>query len=171
ALTRLRKAAPQASFQLELLDLANLGSVRAFAERFVATGDALDILVNNAGVMAIPERQLTVEGFERQLGTNHLGHFALTGLLLPALRRSKAPRVVTVSSAVAYWGRVDLDNLQSERRYSPSGTYASSKLANLLFMLELGRRAPWLPGVSADPGATPSKRRPHPGLGPNPIVN
>jgi len=83
ALARLRAAAPQASFQLESLDLADLRSVRAFAARFLATGDALDLLVNNAGVMAIPERQVTVDGFERQLGTNHLGHFALTGLLIP----------------------------------------------------------------------------------------
>jgi len=121
--------------------------------------------VNNAGVMAIPERQVTVDGFERQLGTNHLGHFALTGLLIPALRRGKAPRVVTVSSAVALWGRVDLDNLQSERSYSPSRTYANSKLANLHFMLELGRRAPWLTSVAAHPGATHSNLQQHTGLG------
>ncbi|MGD0678626.1 MAG: oxidoreductase [Polyangiaceae bacterium] len=165
AINRLRSAAPGASFRLEALDLADLASVRSFATRFLAAGEPLDILVNNAGVMAIPERQLTAEGFERQFGTNHLGHFALTGLLLPALRRSRAPRAVTVSSAVAYWGRIEFGNLQSERSYSPARAYASSKLANLLFMLELGRRASWLTSVAAHPGATHSNLQQHTGLG------
>jgi NAD(P)-dependent dehydrogenase (short-subunit alcohol dehydrogenase family) len=165
ALTRLRTEAPQASFRVESLDLANLASVRAFAERFLASGDALDILVNNAGVMAVPQRELTTDGFERQFGTNHLGHFALTGLLLPALRKSHAPRVVSVSSGMALWGNIKLDNLQSERRYSPPGTYANSKLANLYFMLELGRRAPWLTSVAAHPGATHSNLQQHTGIG------
>jgi len=164
ALTRLRAAAPAGNFRLEALDLADLASVRAFAARFLASGDALDILVNNAGIMALPKREVTADGFERQFGTNHLGHFALTGLLLPALRRGRNPRVVTLSSGLAYVGRIRLDDLQSERRYSPSGTYANSKLANLLFMVELGRRAPWLTSVASHPGATHSNLQVHAGF-------
>src|SRR5215831_6338846 len=161
ALERLRAGAPGASFRLEALDLANLGSVRAFAERFLASGGALDILVNNAGVMALPRRELTDDGFERQFGTNHLGHFALTGLLLPALRKSQAPRVVNLSSSVAVIGKVALDDLQSERRYSPMGTYGATKLSNLYFTLELGRRAPWLTVVAAHPGASQTNLQAH----------
>ncbi|APR78458.1 Putative oxidoreductase/Short-chain dehydrogenase [Minicystis rosea] len=165
AVSRLRAEGPAAAFRFEQLDLASLASVRAFAERFLSAGSALDILVNNAGVMAIPAREQTVDGFERQIGTNHLGHFALTGLLVPALRRSAAPRVVTISSGTAYFGCVDLANLQSERRYSPAFTYAQSKLANLHFMLELGRRAPWLVSVAAHPGATHTNLQQYTGLG------
>jgi NAD(P)-dependent dehydrogenase (short-subunit alcohol dehydrogenase family) len=164
AIARMRTAAPHASFRLEQLDLADLQSVRAFAERFLATGASLDVLINNAGVMAMPTRELTVDGFERQFGTNVLGHFALTGLLLPALRRSRAPRVVTLSSGTAYFGRLDPDNLQSEKHYSASMTYAQSKLANLLFMRELGRRAPWLLSVAAHPGATHTNLQQYTGL-------
>jgi NAD(P)-dependent dehydrogenase (short-subunit alcohol dehydrogenase family) len=165
ALARLRAAIPAGTFELERLDLADLGSVRAFAERFLATGAALDLLVNNAGVMAIPERQLTADGFERQLGTNHLGHFALTGLLLPALRKSRAPRLVIVSSLVAYWGKLDLDDLQATRSYGPNRVYSATKLANLLFMKELERRVPWLTTVSAHPGATNTNLQQHAGAG------
>lgn len=164
ALAQLQAAAPRASFALEQLDLADLSSVRAFAQRFLATGQKLDVLVNNAGVMALPKRELTVDGFERQFGTNHLGHFALTGLLLPALKKSDAPRVVSLSSGMAYIGRLDLTNLQSERRYSTWGTYSASKLANLLFMEELGRRAPWLVSVAAHPGATRTNLQQHTGF-------
>lgn len=123
------------------LDLASLDSVRAFADE---QGDRpLDLLVNNAGVMAIPRRE-TVDGFEMQLGTNHLGHMALTLRLLPALTRSgaagTASRVVTVSSGLHRRGRIDLDDLMGEKRYRPWGAYAQSKLANLLFAFELQRR-------------------------------
>jgi NAD(P)-dependent dehydrogenase (short-subunit alcohol dehydrogenase family) len=165
ALARLRAAAPGADFRLEALDLANLASVRAFADRFLASGAALDLLVNNAGIMANPKRELTADGFEAQLGTNHLGHFALTGLLLPALHKSAAPRVVTLSSIAGYYGRLKLDDLQSERRYIPFLVYGQSKLANLLFMLELGRRAPWLTSVAAHPGATYTNLQKHGGVG------
>lgn len=154
ALKQLRNEAPGASFRLELLDLSDLLSVRLFAERYLATDEQLDILVNNAGIMALPQRELTVDGFERQFGTNHLGHFALTGLLLPALRRSKTPRVVVVSSMVAAWGKIELENLQSECLYKPMRTYGQSKVANLAFMLELGRRVPWLTSVASHPGGT-----------------
>src|SRR2546421_8788163 len=119
------------------LDLADLGSVRKFAEG--VTGP-LDLLINNAGVMMIP-RQRTADGFEMQLGTNHLGHFALTGLLLPALLAAPAPRVVTVSSGEHHKGQMDFDDLMSEHSYGPMKTYQRSKLANLLFVFELQRRA------------------------------
>lgn len=161
ALGRLHAAAPRAAFHLELLDLARLQSVHAFADRVVSRHERLDLLVNNAGVMALPRRETTVDGFEMQFGTNHLGHFALTGRLLPALRQSASPRVVVVSSGVAAWGRVDLDDLQSDRRYGPMRTYSLSKLANLLFMLELGRRMPWLTAVASHPGWTSSGLQRH----------
>jgi NAD(P)-dependent dehydrogenase (short-subunit alcohol dehydrogenase family) len=119
--------------EVRRLDLADLDSVRAFAEGW--SGD-LDVLVNNAGVMAVPEGR-TADGFELQLGTNHLGHFALTGLLLPAI----TDRVVTVSSAAHRMGRIDLDDLNWEhRRYRRWPAYGQSKLANLLFTMELERR-------------------------------
>jgi NAD(P)-dependent dehydrogenase (short-subunit alcohol dehydrogenase family) len=121
------------STEVRRLDLADLASVRAFAE---AWEGSLDVLVNNAGVMAVP-RGRTVDGFETQLGTNHLGHFALTNLLL----RSIADRVVTVSSAAHRHGRIDLDDLNwQRRRYRRWAAYGQSKLANLLFTLELDRR-------------------------------
>ena len=147
---------PAAKVTVEALDLASLASVRAFAARIVADGRPLDLLINNAGVMALPTRELTTDGFERQLGTNHLGHFALTALVWPRLRAAPGARVVTVSSSVAYFAKLDLANLQSERRYGPMRTYGQSKLANLLFMLELHRRAAGLGVVSiaAHPGAT-----------------
>ncbi len=119
--------------QVAVLDLADLGSVRRFAE---AWDGPLDVLVNNAGRMAVP-KQRTVDGFEMQLGINHLGHFALTNLLLPAL----TDRVVTVSSTLHHRGEVVLDDLNWERRrYRPYAAYGQSKLANLLFTLELERR-------------------------------
>lgn len=161
ALTQLQQEAPGSSFRLELLDLSDLISVRLFAEKFLATNEQLDILVNNAGIMALPQRELTADGFEKQFGTNHLGHFALTGLLLPALQRSSSPRVVSVSSKAADFGKIELDNLQSERLYKPMRTYGQSKLANLAFMLELGRRFPWLTSVASHPGATSSNLQKH----------
>jgi NAD(P)-dependent dehydrogenase (short-subunit alcohol dehydrogenase family) len=121
------------------LDLADLSSVRGFASQWAsAHPEGLDVLVNNAGVMAIPRRE-TVDGFEMQLGTNHLGHFALTGLLLGALRPEA--RVVTVSSLVHHRGHINFEDLQSRAGYQKWGAYAQSKLANLLFALELDRRA------------------------------
>lgn len=121
------------SCEVRRLDLADLASVRAFA---VAWSGELDILVNNAGVMAVPFSR-TADGFECQMGTNHLGHFALTMLLLPQI----TDRVVTVSSGIASCGRIDLDDLGFERRrYGAWRAYAQSKRANLLFMYELNRR-------------------------------
>ena len=121
------------------LDLADLASVREFASGWSAANpDGLDVLVNNAGVMAIPRRE-TADGFEMQLGTNHLGHFALTGLLVGSLR--PAGRVVTVSSSAHRFGRMDFDDLQSAQAYQKWRAYGQSKLANILFALELHRRA------------------------------
>jgi NAD(P)-dependent dehydrogenase (short-subunit alcohol dehydrogenase family) len=153
ALERLRAQVPDAHATLALADLADLASVRTFTAGWLADDRPADVLVNNAGVMALP-RSLTVDGFERQFGTNHLGHFALTSLLLPALRQRPGARVVTVSSGVAQAGRIDLDDLQGERRYWRWGAYAQSKLANLLFAFELDRRAAdtTLVSVAAHPG-------------------
>jgi len=141
ALERLRREAPSASAEVVLLDVASLASIRAFASAFLGRGIVLDLLINNAGVMALPKRELTEDGFERQFGTNHLGHFALTGLLLPALLAAPAPRVVTVASLAHRTGKIEFDNLQSERGYEGWDAYNASKLANILFAKELDRRA------------------------------
>lgn len=135
----LRAAMPDAEVAVEPLDLSSLDSVRDFAERFAAGHDTLDLLLNNAGVMAPPRRQ-TADGFELQFGTNHLGHFALTGLLLPLMQGRDEARVVTVSSGAHRIGRIDFDDLQGERRYFRWTAYGQSKLANLLFARELDRR-------------------------------
>jgi NAD(P)-dependent dehydrogenase (short-subunit alcohol dehydrogenase family) len=121
------------------LDLASLASVRAFAEGFRAKGTGLDLLINNAGVMAPPRRE-TADGFELQFGTNHLGHFALTGILLDTMAGRDDARVVTVSSGAHRMGRIHFDDLQGERSYRRWGWYGQSKLANLLFTFELDRR-------------------------------
>jgi NAD(P)-dependent dehydrogenase (short-subunit alcohol dehydrogenase family) len=152
ALAEVRAAAPEADVTLATLDLADLASVRAFAAAQTAP---LELLVNNAGLMA-PPRRTTKDGFELQLGTNHLGHFALTGLLLDRLRAGDAPRVVTLSSGAHRMGKIAFDNLQGERRYFRWNAYGQSKLANLLFMRELDRRARAaglpLTSVAAHPG-------------------
>ena len=161
ALEGLKQEIPGASVELAILDLASLASVRTFAVTFLASSRALDLLVNNAGVMAPPTREATVDGFEKQMATNHLGHFALTGLLLPSLKLSAAPRVVTVASLAHLRGRIDFDNLQSERVYHPRSAYAATKLANLLFAKELDRRASAaglnLLSVAAHPGLAKTK--------------
>jgi NAD(P)-dependent dehydrogenase (short-subunit alcohol dehydrogenase family) len=141
ALDRLLREAPEASAEVAELDMASLGSIHAFSQKFAASRRVLDLLINNAGVMALPTRELTPDGFERQFGTNHLGHFALTGLLLPQFRGAADPRVVTVASLAHRNGRIEFDNLQSERSYVPWDAYNSSKLANILFASELDRRA------------------------------
>jgi NAD(P)-dependent dehydrogenase (short-subunit alcohol dehydrogenase family) len=141
ALERLLREAPGSSAEVVQLDMASLASIRAFAAAFIGRGIALDLLINNAGVMALPKRELTEDGFERQFGTNHLGHFALTGLLLPALLAAPAPRVVTVASLAHRTGKIDFDNLQRERGYEGWDAYNASKLANILFAKELDRRA------------------------------
>ncbi|RFA14948.1 hypothetical protein B7R21_05860 [Subtercola boreus] len=126
---------------LASLDLANLSSVARLADDVISSGHPLDLLFNNAGVMAVPRRTLTDDGFELQFGTNHLGHFALTGRLMPALLAADEPRVVTMSSIVHWIGRLDFEDLQRERRYNAWTAYGQSKLANLMFAKELGRRS------------------------------
>jgi NAD(P)-dependent dehydrogenase (short-subunit alcohol dehydrogenase family) len=144
-----------AKIAFESLDLANLTAVAAFAERMHAR-PSFDLLINNAGVMALPRRQVTADGFEMQLGTNHLGHFALTARLLPLLRLASAPRVVSVSSLAHRTGSIDFGDLQGERHYSPWKAYGQSKLACLMFALELQRRsdaAGWkVTSIAAHPG-------------------
>jgi len=137
---RIEKEVSGAAVEIAALDLSNLQSVRGFAKQILEHGRPLDVLVNNAAVMAMPTRQMTVDGFEAQFGTNHLGHFALTGLLLPALLSAKAARVVTVSSIAHLEGKIHFDDLQLEKKYSPWAGYRQSKLANLMFGLELEQR-------------------------------
>jgi hypothetical protein len=131
---------PDASVEAMKLDMADLRSVRRFVDEFRDEHRALHVLCNNAGVMALP-RRTTADGFELQFGTNHLGHFALTGLLLDLLLATPGARVVTVSSSAHRLGRVRFDDLHGERSYGKWAAYAQSKLANLLFAFELNRRA------------------------------
>jgi NAD(P)-dependent dehydrogenase (short-subunit alcohol dehydrogenase family) len=141
ALERLAAEAPASNAELAQLDLADLACIERFSAALLDGGQGLDLLINNAGVMAIPHRETTAQGYERQFGTNHLGHFALTGRLLPALARRPGSRVVTVSSN-RHKGvnGIDFDDLQGERRYRPWRAYDQSKLANAMFVLELDRR-------------------------------
>jgi NAD(P)-dependent dehydrogenase (short-subunit alcohol dehydrogenase family) len=143
AIIRILRQVPHANLHPEILDLASLTSVRSFAKRVIEKfpGQSLDLLINNAGVMALPTREETEDGFERQFATNYLGPFALTGLLLPSIKAKPGSRVVTVSSGISKQGKIDFDNLQSERTYKPMfGAYAQSKLADLIFTQELQRR-------------------------------
>jgi NAD(P)-dependent dehydrogenase (short-subunit alcohol dehydrogenase family) len=139
AVDEVRAAVPDAQVQLDELDLASLASVRAFADRFKAPHDGLDLLINNAGVMGSPRRR-TADGFELQFGTNHLGHFALTSALLETMEGREDARVVTLSSTAHKMGRINFDNLNGDRHYFRWNAYGQSKLANLLFALELDRR-------------------------------
>jgi NAD(P)-dependent dehydrogenase (short-subunit alcohol dehydrogenase family) len=142
AVERIRRELPSAKVRFEVLDLDDLSSIRAFVERMAAL-PKLDLLVNNAGVMALPYRAQTSDGFERQLATNFLGPFALTAGLYPALRRSPSPRVTTLTSSAARQGlkRVNFGDLQLQGSYTPWNAYCQSKLADLMFAIELGERA------------------------------
>ncbi|MFZ0665598.1 MAG: oxidoreductase [Acidimicrobiales bacterium] len=164
AIERIKTKKPDADVRLESLDLANLKSVREFASGIADRHEGIDILVNNAGVMAIPRRE-TADGFEMQFGTNHLGHFALTGLLMNELLARSGSRILNVSSEVARIGRIKFDDLQSTRRYSKWIAYAQTKLANQLFTLELDRRfaSKGLISVAAHPGYAATNLQ---GLGP-----
>jgi NAD(P)-dependent dehydrogenase (short-subunit alcohol dehydrogenase family) len=139
ALASLKSAVPGASVEVMQLDLASLKSIRAFAEACRAKHEKLHGLINNAGLMALPYTK-TEDGFEMQLGTNHLGHFALTGLMLPSLLGTEGARVVSVASQAHRMGRMHWDDLMGERRYEAWEWYGQSKLANLLFTYELQRR-------------------------------
>jgi len=141
------------------LDLADLGSVRRAAQQLAASHSRLDLLLNNAGVMA-PPRTLTAQGFELQFGVNHLGHFALTQLLLPLLLASASARVVQVTSGAQYFGQLDFDDLQGERHYDRWKAYGQSKLANVVFAQELQRRHPQLLSAAAHPGLARTNLQP-----------
>ncbi len=139
ALERIQQACPQGKVSLMSLDLASLESINSFAEEFKSHYDRLDILINNAGVMAPPFAK-TTDGFEMQFGTNHLGHFALTGHLLPLLEAAEAGRIVVVSSLAHRFGKINFSNLNAEKHYMRWPAYGQSKLANLMFAKELQRR-------------------------------
>jgi len=139
AAAAIRAAVPGAELAVAALDLASLASIRTFADAFAGTHGRLDMLINNAGVRAIPHRT-TADGFEMQFGTNHLGHFALTGLLLPLILKTPGARVATVSSGIHIIDKINFDDLQSERAYSKWAAYGQAKLANLLFAYELQRK-------------------------------
>jgi NAD(P)-dependent dehydrogenase (short-subunit alcohol dehydrogenase family) len=141
ALQRIRGKFPDARISYETLDLASLASIQDFAARCAAAHASVDVLVNNAGVMALPLRRTTADGFEMQFGTNYLGHYALTARLLPQLRRGDQPRVVNLSSIAHRSGKIDFSDLQGERAYAPWKAYRQSKLAMLMFALELQRRS------------------------------
>lgn len=157
----IRARHPGADVRFDLLDLGDLASVAAFADRQLTAGRPIDILINNAGVMALPTRQTTADGFEMQFGTNYLSHFALTGRLLPLLTqghsRQEGARVVQLSSVAHRGGRILLDDLNYEKTaYKPWPVYQQSKLAMLMFAIELDRRSRangWdLTSVAAHPG-------------------
>jgi NAD(P)-dependent dehydrogenase (short-subunit alcohol dehydrogenase family) len=143
AAERIHREVPAARVIPAVLDLASLDSVREFAAWFSREfpGQSVDLLINNAGVMAVPQRELTVDGFERQFATNFLGPFALTAHLYAHLRQQKGTRIVIVSSSATKWAKLDFDNLQSQHQYKPMfQAYGQSKLANSLFALELHHR-------------------------------
>ncbi len=158
ACANILQSAPQAKVEFQPLDLARLESVKTFAENVIAAHKNLALLINNAGVMMVPALERTADGFERQFGTNHLGHFALTGRLLALLLKTENSRIVTVSSIMHRYGPLQFDNLNAEQKYSPNKAYGYGKLANLLFMQELQRRYHTEKGcllsTAAHPGST-----------------
>jgi NAD(P)-dependent dehydrogenase (short-subunit alcohol dehydrogenase family) len=157
AVDEIRSSAPDAALELVALDLASQASVRAAAEQITAAHKSIDLLINNAGVMGIPEAK-TADGFEMQFGVDHLGHWALTGLLLPALLRTRGARIVTVTSTARLMGRaVDPANPHLHGRYRPWRAYGQAKLANLHFGLGLQREL-------AKAGASTASLIAHPGL-------
>jgi NAD(P)-dependent dehydrogenase (short-subunit alcohol dehydrogenase family) len=147
---------PHANLEIRRIDLADLASVKEFADGLIADGTPLDLLVNNAGVMAPPTRMTTADGFELQFGSNYLGPFALTVRLLPTVLAAAAPRVVTMSSGTAHYGRITFEDLQRERRYSPNRAYAQSKLADLMLTRHLA-------AVAAQRGWNLMSNAAHPG--------
>ncbi len=155
ALEKIKSEIPTADLQFMKLDLANIESIKHFADAFIEEYDKLDILINNAGVMAIPLLR-TTQGFEMQFGTNHLGHFALTSLMLPFIEKTPGARIVNVSSLMHKFGKIHFDDLNREKSYSKWDAYSQSKLSNLLFSLELHRRL-------RESGKTTSVMTSHPG--------
>lgn len=158
AVAAIAQQVPGATIRFEPLDLASLASVRAFSARIRETVPKLDLLINNAGVMVPPTRQVTEDGFELQMGTNYLGHFALTGELMPLLRASGRARVISLSSVAARNGRIHFDDLHCAKAYVPMQAYSQSKIACLMFGRELQRRsaaAGWgVTSIAAHPGVS-----------------
>lgn len=156
AVARIRDKVPRAKIAFEQLDLASLASIAAFSERMRGSRGSIDMLINNAGVMVPPTRQVTSDGFELQLGTNYLGHFALTAQLLPLLRAGKDARVISLGSVAARPGQIHFDDLNSEKTYKPMVAYSQSKIACLFFAFELQRRSEamgWgISSMAAHPG-------------------
>ena len=155
---------PDASLEVITVDLAELSTIEMFADTFAERHDRLDLLINNAGIMMVP-KGLTADGFESQLGTNHLGHFALTGRLFERLASTDEARVVTVSSLAHRSGTIDFDDLMSDQSYRPKAAYSRSKLANLLFAFELRRRCQAaevdVMSVAAHPGVSSTELGDH----------
>ncbi len=158
AVAKILQTNPKAQVSFEKIDLADLSSIKAFADRMMARGEAINVLINNAGVMTPPNRLETVDGFELQFGTNHIGHFALTAQLLPLLRKAPNSRVITVSSIANRSGAINFDDLQSTTSYVPGKAYSQAKLANLIFALELQRQSDkhgWgITSIAAHPGVS-----------------
>ncbi|ALR12564.1 short-chain dehydrogenase [Mycobacteroides saopaulense] len=158
AIAEIKDENPSATVSMRHLDLSSLASIAALGDQLNDEARPVDILINNAGIMTPPSRDVTDDGFELQFGSNHLGHFALTGHLLPLLRSAGTSRVVTMSSGTNQFGRLDFDDLQSEHRYNTNRAYGTSKLANLMFARELDRRSSegrWgILSNAAHPGAT-----------------
>ncbi|MBX2896107.1 MAG: SDR family oxidoreductase [Cyclobacteriaceae bacterium] len=158
SIAKIRQVNPKAKVSFEKIDLADLYSIKAFASKMIARDEPINLLINNAGVMTPPKRLETVDGFELQFGTNHLGHFALTAQLLPLLRKAADARVVTVSSVANREGQINFDDLQSTSSYVPMKAYSQAKLANLMFALELQRQSEkhgWgVTSIAAHPGVS-----------------
>ncbi|MDO9342408.1 MAG: SDR family oxidoreductase [Pseudomonas sp.] len=159
AVSELRRAAPGATISREALDLSSLASIEAFSDGRHTDGRPIDLLLNNAGIMAVPARHTTADGFEMQLGTNFLGHYALTARLLDLVLAAPAPRVVTVSSTASNAGKINLDDLGSEKSYSAWSAYGQSKLATSMLFLELDRRARFAGWNLVSAGAQPGLAR------------
>ena len=151
-----RAVAPDATLHTACADLGDLAAVARMAHDLAARLPRLDVLINNAGVY-MNERKISRDGYEMTLAVNHLAHFLLTSLLLPLLKRSATPRVVTVSSMAHSSGRIEFDKLNSEQKFDGYHVYANSKLANALFAYELARREPWLTSNSLHPGVIGTK--------------
>lgn len=158
AIARIKATTPRADLRFEKVDLGSLASVGDLAKRILDGGTPVDMLINNAGVMTPPDRQTTTDGFELQFGTNYLSHFALTARLMPALRQAPSARVVSLGSVAARNGQIDFGNLQSEKSYAPMTAYSQSKLACVMFALELERRSQagnWgVTSLAAHPGVS-----------------
>ncbi|RWE32272.1 MAG: SDR family NAD(P)-dependent oxidoreductase [Mesorhizobium sp.] len=156
AIANIKREFPAANVSFEMVDLASVTSIADFGSRLVSRRQSLDLLINNAAVMTPPNREETPDGFELQFATNYLGHFALTAQLMPLLRSAQSPRVVSLSSVAARQGEIDFDDLQARGTYQPMRVYSQSKLACLMFALELQRRSEagsWgITSIAAHPG-------------------